>query len=168
MLGIARDRGLLISGGSDFHGFAGRDNLGEPPVSYALLERIRFSAEPVVLFESPQRLAETLAELAALGPERRAVLCRELTKLHEEILAGTLSELAAVEREWLGEVTLVLAANPRPETPAEEPLDLDAEIERRLAKGAHAKELASELAGRLGLPRRTLYSRVLGVRERLR
>ncbi len=41
LLGIARDRGLLISGGSDFHGFAGRDNLGEPPVSYALLERIR-------------------------------------------------------------------------------------------------------------------------------
>ncbi len=41
LLGIARDRGLLISGGSDFHGFAGRDNLGEPPVSYSLLERIR-------------------------------------------------------------------------------------------------------------------------------
>jgi predicted metal-dependent phosphoesterase TrpH len=41
LLGIARERGLLISGGSDFHGFAGRDNLGEPPVSYALLERIR-------------------------------------------------------------------------------------------------------------------------------
>ena len=41
LLGIARDRGLLISGDSDFHGFAGRDNLGEPPVSYALLERIR-------------------------------------------------------------------------------------------------------------------------------
>ncbi len=41
LLTIARDRGLLISGGSDFHGFAGRDNLGEPPVSYALLERIR-------------------------------------------------------------------------------------------------------------------------------
>lgn len=41
LLGIARERGLLISGGSDFHGFAGRDNLGEPPVSYGLLERIR-------------------------------------------------------------------------------------------------------------------------------
>lgn len=45
LLGIARDRGLLISGGSDFHGFAGRDNLGEPPVSYALLERIREALE---------------------------------------------------------------------------------------------------------------------------
>jgi len=45
LLGIARDRGLLISGGSDFHGFAGRDNLGEPPVSYALLERIRETLE---------------------------------------------------------------------------------------------------------------------------
>ena len=45
LLGLARDRGLLISGGSDFHGFAGRDNLGEPPVSYALLERIRETLE---------------------------------------------------------------------------------------------------------------------------
>jgi predicted metal-dependent phosphoesterase TrpH len=45
LLGIARDRGLLISGGSDYHGFAGRDNLGEPPVSYALLERIRETLE---------------------------------------------------------------------------------------------------------------------------
>jgi hypothetical protein len=41
LLGIAAERGLLISGGSDFHGFAGRDNLGEPPVSYGLLVRIR-------------------------------------------------------------------------------------------------------------------------------
>ena len=41
LLGLARDRGLLISGGSDFHGFAGRDNLGEPPVSYAIFERIQ-------------------------------------------------------------------------------------------------------------------------------
>lgn len=41
LLAIARDHGLLISGGSDFHGFAGRDNLGEPPVPYALLERIK-------------------------------------------------------------------------------------------------------------------------------
>ena len=45
LLGIASERGLLISGGSDFHGFAGRDNLGEPPVSYGLLERIREALE---------------------------------------------------------------------------------------------------------------------------
>lgn len=134
----------------------------------ASLERIAASAEPVVLFESPQRLTETLEELAELEPGRRAVLCRELTKLHEEILAGTLSELAGTTREWLGEVTLVLGASQRPEAPGEEPLDLDAEIERRLAKGAHAKELASELADRFGLPRRAMYARVLGVRERER
>jgi hypothetical protein len=41
LLEIARDGALLISGGSDFHGFAGRDNLGEPPVPYTLLERIK-------------------------------------------------------------------------------------------------------------------------------
>jgi 16S rRNA (cytidine1402-2'-O)-methyltransferase len=130
------------------------------------LERVQRSEEPVVLFEAPQRLSETLRELAALEPGRRVVLCRELTKLHEEIKSGTLEELAALERDWLGEVTLVLGASERPEKKVEEPLDLDAEIERRLAKGAHAKELAGELAERFGLPRRAMYSRVLGVRER--
>jgi 16S rRNA (cytidine1402-2'-O)-methyltransferase len=134
----------------------------------AALERVQKSEEPVVLFEAPQRLGETLRELAALEPERRVVLCREITKLHEEIKSGTLAELAGLERDWLGEVTLVLGASERPEVKVEEPLDLDAEIERRLAKGAHAKELAGELAERFGLPRRAMYSRVLGVRERER
>jgi 16S rRNA (cytidine1402-2'-O)-methyltransferase len=132
------------------------------------LERVHRSEEPVVLFEAPQRLSETLRELAALEPGRRVVLCREITKLHEEIKSGTLEELAALERDWLGEVTLVLGASERPEEKVEEPLDLDAQIERRLAKGAHAKELAGELAERFGVPRRAMYSRVLGVRERER
>lgn len=152
----------IVDGPFSFLGFLPRQGKKRK----VALERIVASEDPVVLFESAQRLTDTLGELAALEPERRAVLCRELTKLHEEILPGTLAELAAVEREWLGEVTLVLGASHRPEAPAEAPLDLDAEIERRLAKGAHAKELASELAERFGMPRRVMYARVLGVRER--
>jgi 16S rRNA (cytidine1402-2'-O)-methyltransferase len=63
-----------------------------------------------VLFESPQRLGETLAELAReVGAGRRAVVCRELTKLHEEIAAGTLESLASrFAGEVLGEVTFVV------------------------------------------------------------
>ena len=70
----------------------------------------------IVLFESPRRLATTLNELAAaLGPDRQAVICRELTKTHEEIRRGTLSELS----QWaapgvLGEITLVVAGTGRP------------------------------------------------------
>jgi 16S rRNA (cytidine1402-2'-O)-methyltransferase len=131
-----------------------------------LLERVAATAEPVVLFESPQRIVETLRELAAAAPERDAALCRELTKLHEEILRGKLAALAALEREWLGEITLVLGgyeAGEREER-APEPAEIDAEIASRLAKGATPKDLAGELAARLGIPRRSAYARVLAVR----
>jgi 16S rRNA (cytidine1402-2'-O)-methyltransferase len=129
------------------------------------LERVKATAEPVVLFEAPQRITETLVELAESMPARRAALCRELTKLHEEILRGALSELAKLEREWLGEITLVLGEQAIVATArAEDPEDVDAEIKSRLAKGAHPKDLATELAARLGIPRRAAYSRVLAVR----
>ena len=129
------------------------------------LERVASTSEAVVLFESPQRIAETLRDLAAVCAGRAAALCRELTKLHEEILYGTLAELAALEREWLGEITLVLG--PQAERPAErapEPEEIDQEIASRLAKGAHPKDLATELAGRLGVPRRAAYARVLALK----
>ncbi len=129
------------------------------------LERVKATAEPVVLFEAPQRILETLADLAESMPARQAVLCRELTKLHEEILRGALQELAKLEREWLGEITLVLGAHDVAiSAKVEEPADVDAEIRSRLAKGAHPKDLATELAARLGIPRRAAYSRVLVVR----
>jgi 16S rRNA (cytidine1402-2'-O)-methyltransferase len=131
------------------------------------LERVRERTEPVILFEAPGRIADTLRDLAALCPARQAVLCRELTKLHEETLRGTLSELAALERDWLGEVTLVLGtAEQEARETAENPGETDAEIALRLTKGAHPRDLSAELAGRLGIPRRLAYARVLAVRDR--
>jgi len=131
------------------------------------LARVAASTEPVVLFEAPGRVSDTLRELAAESPERAAVVCRELTKLYEETLRGSLAELAAIEREWLGEVTLVVAggearAHPEPEDDEA----VDQEIARRLAKGEHPRGLSVELAGRLRVPRRLAYARVLAVKER--
>ncbi len=134
------------------------------------LERVEKSPEPVILFESPQRVAETLRELAEAAPERAVALCRELTKMHEEILRGSLGELAALERDWLGEITLVLGAEPEREDDDEiapDPALIDAEIASRLQKGAHPKDLATELAARLKIPRRSAYARVLAVRDRV-
>lgn len=132
-----------------------------------VLERVQKSPEPVILFESAQRVAETLRELATETPERAVALCRELTKMHEEILRGSLAELAALEREWLGEITLVLGAGPEREDEeiAPDPALIDAEIASRLQKGAHPKDLATELAARLKIPRRSAYARVLTVRD---
>ncbi|HEX6276681.1 MAG TPA: 16S rRNA (cytidine(1402)-2'-O)-methyltransferase [Polyangiaceae bacterium] len=132
----------------------------------AALERIASAEEPVVLFEAPSRIADTLRELAALEPERPAALCRELTKLHEEVIHASLGELAALEREWLGEITLVVSAgSPRAKPESADPADVDREIAERLAKGAHPRDLSSELARRLGVPRRTAYQRVLAIKN---
>jgi 16S rRNA (cytidine1402-2'-O)-methyltransferase len=133
----------------------------------AALERIVRAEEPIVFFEAPSRITDTLRELAVLAPERRAALCRELTKRHEEILHATLAELAELDREWLGEVTVVVDAGPSiANAPASaDPAELDGEIAARLAKGAHPRDLSSELARRLGIPRRAAYQRVLVIKN---
>lgn len=130
------------------------------------LERIRRASEPVVLFESPERIEKTLSELAATLPERRAVVCREITKLHEETLRGTLAELAA-KQDWRGEITLVVdqASDAELEAPAPSEAELDGEIRERLAAGARTREIADDLAARHRLPRRELYERVEAIKR---
>ena len=74
------------------------------------LERVLSSPETVVAFESPRRLPASLSALAALAPDRQAAVCRELTKLHEEVARGTLGELARRFRdEAKGEIVVVIA-----------------------------------------------------------
>ncbi len=117
----------------------------------------------VVFFESPHRLAATLAEAAdALGADRRAVVCRELTKTYEEVRRGGLGELA----EWAadgvrGEITVVLeGAAPR----AVDLGDLVAEVRARVEAGERLKSAASEVAQAAGMSKKELYDAVL--RER--
>jgi 16S rRNA (cytidine1402-2'-O)-methyltransferase len=144
-----------------FEGFAPRKHSAR--VSW--LKTLAAEPRTCVFFESPRRLAETLKDaVETLGPERRAVVCRELTKTHEEILRGTLGELA----EWasdgvLGEITVVLAgATPR--------ADLDtlvAEVQALVDDGARVKDACAEVvAATPGAPsRRELYDAVLRSRE---
>ncbi len=133
-----------------------------------LLERVQATPEPVVLFESPGRTAATLADLAALGPERAAAVCREMTKLHEETVRGPVGELAQRE-EWRGEVVIVLGAAPaasRELAPA--PEQQEAEIRRRLAAGGHVRDVAAELAILWGRPRREIYALAQRLRNETR
>ena len=118
-----------------------------------------------VFFESPRRLAACLQDASeVLGGQRRAVVCRELTKTHEEILRGTLAELA----DWaadgvLGEITVVLAG-------AEPRADLDtlvAEVNAMVDDGARVKDACAEVTSQhSGAPsRRALYDAVLRSRD---
>ena len=130
----------------------------------ALLERFRDAPETLVLFESPRRVAATLRRLAErLGP-RPACLARELTKLHEEVVRGSLPELAErFAAGTRGEVTLVIGGAEGAAAADADVEALDAEIRARLLAGASARDIAAGLAGP-GRPRRTVYARVLALR----
>ncbi|HUF77172.1 MAG TPA: 16S rRNA (cytidine(1402)-2'-O)-methyltransferase [Longimicrobiales bacterium] len=126
-----------------------------------LLERAAAADETVILFESPNRLVELLDALAErCAPDRRVAVARELTKLHEELVRGTLREASAYYSEHppKGEVTLVLEPAPEVEAAAE-----DREDEARalatelLAGGMRPSQVARELADRLDLARNDAY-----------
>ncbi len=120
----------------------------------------------LVFYESPRRLAESLADMAALlGAERPAAVCRELTKRFEEARRGTLGDLAAAQAEApdpKGEIVVVIGP-PGEEVPAE--ATLDAALQRAM-EGASVKDAAAEVAASLGLPRRQVYARALALAER--
>lgn len=155
----------LVTGGFRFVGFlprAGRERR-------EALALVASTPEAVVLFESPHRTAETLRDLAERAPRRQVMVARELTKLHEELLRGTAAELAALtpeEREWRGEVTLVLGpAEPAGEAGAGlSDAEIDARIDRDLALGRRPRDIAEELSVELGVPRRAIYGRVVARR----
>jgi 16S rRNA (cytidine1402-2'-O)-methyltransferase len=115
----------------------------------------------IVFYESPQRLAATLAELAGHYAARRVCVAREITKLHEEVLRGTLAEVAALlgARDVLGEVVVVLEG-----AHAEAPVDdavIRAALEEQLADGASTRDAVSFVAESLGVARRVVYQLAL-------
>jgi len=127
--------------------------------------RIAATAEPVVIYESPGRTADTLAELAQPMPERPAAVCREMTKLHEETARGSLASLAQRD-DWRGEVVIVLGPAPdAARSRAPDPEEQRREIRRRLAEGRHVRDVAAELAAHWGLPRRDVYALVQRIKN---
>jgi 16S rRNA (cytidine1402-2'-O)-methyltransferase len=144
-----------------FEGFAPRKQSARKSWLAAL------AAEPrtCVFFESPRRLPDTLKDAAdVLGPSRKAAICRELTKTHEEIIRGTLGALAGWAAEGvLGEITVVLAGA----TPTADLDTLVAEVQALVDDGARVKDACAEvIAANAGAPsRRELYDAVLRSRE---
>jgi 16S rRNA (cytidine1402-2'-O)-methyltransferase len=125
------------------------------------LARIAADERGCVLFEAPGRLVATLRDLAtACGPERPAAICRELTKLHEEIRRGTLGELALGDITARGEFVIVVGPGPAGASPATDDDALAAaraEVEALIAAGAARGDAARQVSARTGIPRRRLY-----------
>jgi 16S rRNA (cytidine1402-2'-O)-methyltransferase len=117
-----------------------------------------------VLFESPRRTARALADLLVACGDRRAAVCRELTKVHQEVLRGTLSELAAsvAGRELRGEVTLVVEGAPAVASGAGE-IDAAVALARSLTEeGMRKRDAARAASARTGVAARQLYEALLG------
>lgn len=128
----------------------------------ALLKEISGKAHTYVFYESPNRIKATLeAMLKELG-DIRAVVGRELTKMHEEVLRGPVSEIIAklAEREVKGEITLAV----RTEEMAKG--DFRPALEELLASGAKLNDAAKAIAKDFGLPRASVYREALAIKEK--
>lgn len=125
----------------------------------SLLRHVAQSPWTTVLFEAPGRLVRLLQDLAgACGADRRAAVARELTKVHEELKSGTLSELRVYYEESppRGEVTLLVAGTP-PVTPAPDEGAVRERARELLAEGMSRRDTADRLAAELALSRREAY-----------
>lgn len=146
----------LVDGPFAFLGYAPR-SAGERSTLFAAHAG---SGIALVLFERGNRLPSTLASLATCLPGRRAVICRELTKLHEETVRGTLEELAdrSVQAESRGEIVIVVGGG---EPTRDDP---EAVLVASLAKGLSPSAAAKAAAKESGVPRSELYRRALEIK----
>jgi 16S rRNA (cytidine1402-2'-O)-methyltransferase len=129
-----------------------------------LLRGVAALPETLVAFEAPHRLRASLTDvLDALG-DRRIAACRELTKLHEEVFRGTLSEALDHFQQPLGEFTLVIEGAPE-SGPKRDAGEIDGELRVLRAQGLRARDAVRDVATRLGLPHRDVYQRWLALDE---
>lgn len=151
----------LSAGRFHFLGFLPRSG----PERRRMLEEVAALRASLVLYESPRRLPETLGELASALGDRRAVVARELTKIHEEFVRGKLSELAAQYAGGppRGEVVLVVegwSGEERwPET------EVRAALLAGLGRGERLKELSREVARASGWPSAEVYRLGSGLKD---
>lgn len=152
----------LPSGRFTFEGFLARKGSERSK----RLKSLHTEERTMIFYESPHRTAATLKDFVQVfGADRQAVVCRELTKLHEEVLRGTLQELAqwAENTQVRGEIALVVAGA---EEPAPETADnLTEQVQALVEEGMRLKDAAAEIAQQYGVSKRDLYQATLAARE---
>lgn len=152
----------LPSGRFTFEGFLARKGSDRTRRLAALATEER----TMVFYESPHRLAATLADFArTFGPERRAAVCRELTKLHEEVARGTLAELVewSESKQMRGEIAIVVQGAPEPE--AQDATSLTDLVLELVDGGVRLKAACAQVAEAHGVSKRDLYEAILAARE---
>ncbi len=129
------------------------------------LESLSNLAQTIIIYESPHRLKQTLQDLTkVLGKERKIVLARELTKLHEEFWRGTLEEAINHYQNLQpkGEFTLVISGA-KPEKPELSETTIKAELQELIAQGISRSQASRQLAQQTNLSRREIYQIALKI-----
>ena len=157
---------LLLSGlATDrfcFEGFAPRTT----GTRQGWYEKLSNEERTIIFFEAPHRLQESLTDaVAVLGENRRAAICREMTKIYEETIRGSLSELLewSTNREILGEITIVLEGFDRSSRSysADQLVEL---VRAREAAGDSRKDAISAIAKEVNLPKRIVFDAMVGAK----
>lgn len=138
-----------------------------------ILEELKRETRTIVLYEAPHRLKRTLEELAAaLGEERQARLCKELTKIHEDVISGTLGELHRLyeEQDPKGEYVLVIEGLDKDAQQAQEQrswqeMSVREHVQMYLDQGLEKKEAMKEAARDRGVGKREIYKDLLEEEE---
>ena len=129
----------------------------QPGALRRLLRPLRQAGETLVAFEAPHRLRQSLPILAEELGDRRVAVCRELTKLHEEVFRGRLSEALAHFAEPRGEFTLVIEGAEEPPAPHDLTEDARREARRLRSAGLTAQSAVARLSQTFGISRRQAY-----------
>jgi 16S rRNA (cytidine1402-2'-O)-methyltransferase len=136
-----------------FHGFLPN----QQKEIIGVLTRVRHYQATLIFYESPHRIAKTLRHCLELLGDRKAVLVRELTKLHEEFLRGTLSELVEEATDLKGEMVLIIEKDEGTKLPDMDLNDVYSKIEEFIALGFSAKDAISEVAKLSGYRKKEVY-----------
>lgn len=128
------------------------------------LTELKSEPRMLVIYEAPHRLAAALADMAELLGDRQAVVARELTKLFEEICAGTLSELAEQFRQVPARGEVVVLVSPPEKNFQEEPVDLSEMLRIAMAGGETVKDAVMRVSSSTGISRSAVYAAALALK----
>lgn len=130
------------------------------------LESLKWETRSMIFYEAPHKLLSTLEDMEKVfGPQRPISLCRELTKLHEEVIRTTLSGALALyaQQSPKGEFVLVVAGAEPEEKPQATPEEAAAQVARLMEQGLSRKDAVKQTAEALGLPKNLVYDAALNL-----
>jgi len=130
------------------------------------LENLKTHPYTLVFYESPYRVQKTLKIMLEIFGNRKVALCREITKRHEEIIRGTISEILEIEEELKGEMVLVVEGCKDIIEESNEPIDIVAEVQKLIDEGVYSKDAIKQVAKANNMKKNEVYDLYLESKER--